>query len=76
MTLAGDLWSGIIACEISNQIKINNSYYLAEPPIEKKSKSYLELIHPLIDYTPIGSIQHVSGKVGGELNQMFKNVPT
>ena len=69
--LIGSSLGGIIASEIANQIKIKHLILLGSAKEQSEVNSFLKLLHPIVDYTPIAFIKALTGKIPIDLSVMF-----
>lgn len=70
-TLVGSSLGGIVACEIAKLRKVEKLFLVGSAKNKKEISSVLRILHPLIDLAPLTFIQRASGKVPGELLEMF-----
>lgn len=69
--IVGSSLGGMVACEIANQISVDTVILIGSAQSSSEISSLLEILHPLIDLTPISFVQKLSGKVDNELTQSF-----
>ena len=70
-TVVGTSLGGIIACEIANLIELERIVLIGSARRKEEVNQILSLLHPLIDLAPIAFIQMSSGKLPGDLFEMF-----
>jgi pimeloyl-ACP methyl ester carboxylesterase len=70
-TLVGSSLGGIVACEIAKLRRIEKLFLVGSARNNEEISSILRILHPLIDLAPLTFIQRASGKIPGELLEMF-----
>lgn len=69
--LVGSSLGGIVAGEIAQKRNIDQLVLVGSAASKKEISKILEILHPLINYSPIAFIKACSGKLPSELAQMF-----
>ena len=69
--LVGSSLGGIVACEIARIQRIELVVLVGSAVSKEEISRILEIIHPLVDYSPIGFIKACSGKLPSDLAKMF-----
>ncbi len=69
--IIGTSLGGIVATEIANQIDIQHLVLIGSAKDKNEISSFLKVLHPLINYTPIEFIKALAGKIPMDLSIMF-----
>ena len=69
--LIGSSLGGIIACEIANQLPIKRLILIGSATHKDEVNTLLNVLHPLIDFSPLKLIQSLSSSIPHELSTMF-----
>lgn len=69
--IVGTSLGGMIACEIANQIASDKIVLISSAVRSAEVSRLLEIIHPLIDFTPLEFLKRVAMNVPSELAQLF-----
>ena len=69
--IIGTSLGGIVATEIANHIDIQNLILIGSAKDKNEISSFLKVLHPLINYTPIEFIRALAGKIPMDLSIMF-----
>lgn len=70
-SVLGSSLGGMVACEISNIIDLDKVVLLGSAKDNSEISDFLQILSPIIDYTPIEFIQRLSGKLSSDLTEMF-----
>lgn len=70
-TVVGTSLGGIVACEISNQLKLNHLILIGGATNKDEINSLLRIFSPLVDLTPLSFIQQSAGTFPSDLTHMF-----
>jgi esterase/lipase len=69
--LIGSSLGGIISCEVANQLKLKHLFLVGSAKDQSEINSFLKLLHPIVDYTPVSFIKALTGKIPMDLSIMF-----
>jgi pimeloyl-ACP methyl ester carboxylesterase len=67
----GSSLGGIVACEISHQIKLKNLILIGSAKQKSEINGLLAILHPLIDLAPLQFTQRIVSKIPNKIIQMF-----
>ena len=70
-TVMGTSLGGIVACEISNQLPLDQLILIGSATNKNEINSLLRTLSPLIDLTPLSFMQQSAGRIPSTLTQMF-----
>jgi thioesterase domain-containing protein len=69
--MIGTSLGGIVACEIANQLHLKKLTLISGAIQRNEIASFLRIISPLIDLTPLEFLKLSAGKIDSELTEMF-----
>ncbi len=70
-TVMGTSLGGIVACEISNQLPLDQLILIGNATKKDEINPLLRTLSPLIDLTPLSFVQQSTGSIPSNLTQMF-----
>ncbi|MCB1123784.1 MAG: hypothetical protein KJT03_19675 [Verrucomicrobiae bacterium] len=73
-SMTGTSLGGIVACEIANQLELDQLILIGAAIDKREINYFLGKISPLVNLTPIHFIQHLTGKIDIPIMQMFAQI--
>ncbi len=72
--VVGASLGGMVACEISKQVKLKQLYLVGSAVKKEEISRFLSFLHPLAQYAPIDWIKISAGKIPSDMAQMFAGI--
>lgn len=69
--IIGSSLGGMVACEIANQIDLGHLVLVGSARHPKEISNLLNLLSPIVDFTPLQFIQFAASSIPNELSLMF-----